>query len=291
MDLLPGIISAAIGLSATYALIALAWVIIYRTSYVLNFATGQMLVLGAFVYFQFAQPFGLPTWASVALALLLTIVTSVAIFRLLVARLVGQPAFAPIILMFGVAILIDRFVAITWGTAPRVLDPPFPNEVFRLPFGIVVTSFGVATLLAAAAVFAPTVVFLRRTRAGIAMTAVAENPVLAGLSGIDVRWTAGLAWAIAAVAATMAGVTYSYAGLLSPASVHLGLRGIAPAFVGGLDSVSGVVAGAVLVGVFETVAVVLLGGQARDAAAWFAIFVVLLVRPQGLFGAEEIRRV
>ena len=293
MEIIARILSASLPVTATYALLGLSWVIIFRTSRVRNFAVGQFIILVPYVLFGLSETLGLPLWAGLPLSLAIGTAISVGSYRLIVARLVGQPLFAQIILTFGLAIVLDRAIAIVWGQGPRILDslasaitwPPL-----RLGDSFIVSSTTVAMWSVVLVMYGGVSALLRRSRIGLEMRATAGSPHLAALSGVNVAATIAVAWGISLLSASLAGVVYSAANILTPSTVQLGLRGIAPAFVGGLDSVGGTLAGAAIIAVIEVVSIMAFGAEVRDAVAWLMILGVLWLRPQGLFGTREIVR-
>lgn len=288
MNLLLG----AVVLAAMYALVGFAWVLLNRTTGILNLATGAQLAVGAFLFYQFSTVWRLP-WIWVVLAtlasiLLMAFLTHAVIFR----KLAGHPEFSLVIATLGLASILKGISAIAFGVEPRVIREPIPNEVVEVSAGALTTRYGLIGIAAAIAVLGLTAIFFRYTRVGVQMRAAAENAVLAAQSGIPVDRVYVLGWAIALSAAAMAGLLYSYQNVLSFAGADsLGLRGLAPALVGGVTSIAGVIPGALITGIAETFGVRLFGGSAQDVAAWIVILVVLMIRPQGLFGSKRVDRV
>lgn len=278
-------------LSGVYTLVGLAWVMVFRATGVLNFATGQVMLVGAYIFYSLSVRLGLPFGVSLLGALLLIALTGALCYYLLLRPVAGQPVFAQIILTLGLATVLWNATTITWGTETRMLAPPFPERVWALPGGAFLSSTGLAVLAAALAGLAALLLFLRFSRLGIQMRAAAEKPLLAGQSGIPINRIFALGWALAAAAGTLGGIGFAHLNVLGYPLLDLGLRGMAPALVGGLDSVRGVLPGAVIVALAETLAVAFLGGDAQDAAAFTVLLVMLAMRPHGLFGTPEVRRV
>ncbi|WP_214105243.1 branched-chain amino acid ABC transporter permease [Acrocarpospora catenulata] len=282
----------ALTLSAIYALVGFAWVLLRRTNGILNLATGAQLALGAFIFNQFATSWGLP-WPVVVLGSLATIAAIGAATHWIVFRkLAGQPEFALVVATLGLASALKGVSSLTWGTEARVMREPVPSQVITFGDGVSTTFYGLCGLGAAVLVFAAAHTFFRFSSVGIRMRAAAENPVLASQGGVAVDWVYVLGWAMALTAAAVAGIMYAYQTALSFHGVEaLGMRGLAPALVGGLTSIRGVIPGALLVGLAETFGTKFFGGPVQDVAAWIVILVVLLIRPQGLFGDKQVQRV
>lgn len=287
LDLLLG----TLVLSAVYALVGFAWVLLRRTNGILNLATGAQLALGAYIFNQFATAWRLP-WPVVVLGTLASIAVLGALTHWVVFRkMSGQPEFALVVATLGLATALKGILSLIWGTEARVMREPVASRVVEIGSAST-TIYGLAGLGAALVVFVGAHAFFRLSNTGIRMRAAAENPVLSAQGGIAVDWVYVLGWAMALTVAAIAGVVYSYQTALSVQGVDaLGLRGIAPALVGGLTSVMGVIPGALIVGAAETFGVKLLGGQVQDVAAWVVILAVLLIRPEGLFGEKQVQRV
>lgn len=291
LDLLPDVLVNSAVLGSVYALIALGWVFIYRASRVFNFATGQFLLFGTYLFFWLSTTQSFPIWVAILGAVVLTGVTGAIVYYVLLKPLAGQPIFTAVILTLGLAIVMTRLVRIVWGSGPKSLRKPTDVEAFQLPGGAVLTNYGVVTIAVTLLVFGGLILFLRRSRLGVQMRAAAEQPLLASQTGIQINRVFAVSWAIAVAVAALAGFSHAYTTVLNPDIEHIGIRGIAPALVGGLDSVGGALVGGLLVAVVENVLALYLGPQVRVAAAFFALFLVLILRPSGLFGTAEIRRV
>jgi branched-chain amino acid transport system permease protein len=279
-------------LASLYALVAFAWVLMFKTTGILNLATGAHLAVGAFVFDTFATRWDLP-WIVVIPGWLLTAlaiawVTQLGLFR----RLAGQPEFVVVIATLGLASVLKGFTSIIWGTESRLIREPFSDTVFSIPGGATITSYGLLTVVVTAAIFAVSAWFFARTKPGVEMRVTAEDPTLAAQSGLRVDRVYTIGWWIAISVASLAGILYAYNTALSPGiGDTLGLRGIAPALVGGLDSIRGVIPGALIVAFAEVIGVRLLGGQMQDVTAWIVILAVLLIKPNGLFGSSSVIRV
>jgi len=290
-------IAAAIPLAATYVIAGLAWAIIFRASKIFNFATAQFIVLGAYLAYCLTRDAHIPVWlalilAAAAMALIGALTQTIFMRRLLDASGDGsaQASFAPVILTFGLAAVIEHVLSISFGTGPEYIASPFPKTIFHLPSGVVLTSANVIIGVIALVLWGGSVLFIRLSKWGMQMRAAAEQPLLASQSGINVNGILIGAWAAAAVMAAIAGITYSYSSVVSPDIGNIGLRSLAPVIVGGMDSVTGVLPGAIIVALAESFAAVGFGESVRDAAVQVVILAVLIVRPSGLLGGATVRR-
>jgi branched-chain amino acid transport system permease protein len=285
------IVVSALVLSSTYTLLGLSWVIIFRATGVLNLAVGQFMGIGAYATFAFLVLFKF----SFLLALLLAVV-SVALFagltfHLFVRRLHGQPHFVVVVLTIGWSIVIAGTISIIWGPDLHVLPQPIPNKVYVLPLGARLSTYGAATVVVATIVGAGLIAFFRYSKLGIQMRAASELPVLASQSGVNITVLFFIAWALSGITTTLVGVAYGYTNVVSPAVAQVGLRGLTPALIGGFESLPGTIIGAVLLAFIEVIGVRILGGDAEDAVVAAVLFVFLMVRPTGVFGQKQVRRV
>jgi branched-chain amino acid transport system permease protein len=286
-----------IALGAIYALIALGFVIVYRATKVINFAQGELVLLGAYLAYAFNQT-ALPFAVSVALAVLVMAGVGWGIERTILRRMVGKPTFAVVMITIGLAILIREAVATVWGFEDRLLGEPWASSRLHLgDLGVNATSL--VTIAAAGALLLLFFAFFRFTRAGIGMRATALDQEAALAVGIPVGGVFAQAWMIAGATAAIAGVLLvAFPATLQPAVGFTALRAFPAAIVGGLDSPGGAVLGGVLVGLVEVMVqgyqpqvAPWLGSNLHVAAAYVLMIVVLMVRPYGFFGTPEVERV
>lgn len=286
------IVVGSLLLASMYALVAFAWVLMFKTTGMLNLATGSQMALGAFIFDTLTRSLALPWIVAVPGWLLsglaIAWVTQMGLFR----RLAGQPEFVLVVATLGLASVLKGITSLAWGTESRLLREPFPDTVYHLTSQATLTTYGVATVIVAALVFALSAYFFARTKTGVEMRVTAENAILAAQSGVRVDRVYIVGWWMSIGIGSLAGILYAYNTALSiGVGDALGLRGIAPALVGGLDSIWGVIAGALIVAFAEVLGVKLFGGEMQDVTAWLVILLVLLVKPNGLFGSSAVTRV
>jgi branched-chain amino acid transport system permease protein len=286
-----------IALGAVYALIALGFVIVYKATQVINFAQGELVLLGAYLVYAFNQT-ALPFAASVALAVAVMAGLGWAIERTVLRRMVGKPVFAVVMITIGLAIVIRQIVAAVWGFDDLLLGEPWAAARVQVgELGVNVTSL--VTIAAAGLLLVLFLIFFRFTRAGIGMRATAIDQEAALAVGIPVRGVFAQAWMIAGAIAAIAGVLLvAFPATLHPAVGFTALRAFPAAIVGGLDSTGGAVVGGILVGLVEVLVqgyqpqiAPWLGNNFHVAAAYLLMIVVLVVRPYGLFGTRVVERV
>ncbi|MDA2979364.1 MAG: branched-chain amino acid ABC transporter permease [Actinomycetota bacterium] len=304
-------LGSGVALGAIYALLALGFVIIFKATQVVNFAHGAIAALGAYLVSYFAVTINIPgrwmtfapdwlQWSLSALvAVLLTAVVGMIVERITIRPMIGEPLFAIAMITLGLDLIIRT-------TTNDLLDNT--NAGLGDPFGLEVLTFGALRLDAAqiATIGVTIVVVLLlmwffRTRTGVAVRATAFDQEAAMAQGISVGKVFAIAWGIGAALAALGGIFSSVgsrgAAGVSPFTALIAFRAFPAIIIGGLDSIAGAVAGGMIVGVLEVMAGTYLGGISwlgtgfSGIVPWLVMMAVLLVKPYGLFGTEEIRRV
>ncbi len=282
---------AVIMLASIYALLASGIVVIYKSSRVLNFGHGELAVLGGYVALSILSVSGGSLPWSVAGVVATSVASGMAVYYLLMRRMTGQPTYVAILVTIGLAILIKAILLIGWQAQARTI-PLGGEKVFALPGGGWIFQIDLATLGLTVAFFVALGAFYRTSRLGRQLLGVAENPLLAALRGVNIHGVLALAWAIAVLAAGLAGVLYGSRTLLSLQSVAVGLSGLTAALVGGLDSLLGAILGAILVALSEYLTIRFIDPIMAEAVPFLVLLVAMSLRPWGLLGTpEEIDRV
>jgi branched-chain amino acid transport system permease protein len=289
---------AGLALGARYALVALGFVIIYRATGVINFAQGGLLAVGAYLTYAFANDAGLPFFLAVVLALAFSALLGAAVERTMLRPMVGQPVFAVIMITIGLLFILEQLVTTVWGYDSLNLADPWGVDTVRAG-DVVMSVRDLWTLGLAAAVLAGFFAFFRLSKLGVAMRATALDPEAALAQGISARRVFAVSWAISAGLAALAGVTLaSGPAALSPGIGAIALVAFPAMIVGGLDSPVGAVVGGIIIGLTQS----LTAGYQEDLFPWagdnfgavmpyLVMILILLVRPYGLFGTKEVRRV
>ena len=290
VEQLPDVLAGSIVLTGLYVLIGLSWVIIFRAAHLFNFATGELLVLSSFIVAALIGA-GHSYWLSVLLGIVMMAVLGVAIYRFLLKPFAGQPVFTPVIVTLGLGFAIRGFIEIIFGSGSRRIDPPFDNTVHSLPGGITLTTFDLIVPCVALVFYLSLLVFLRATKFGGQMRAAHENPLLASQSGVSIYVVFSVAFVISMLAISLAGVSNGQRTIVTTSAVVLGLKGLVPAMLGGLDSVGGVLAGALIVALAETLTIYYIGAGFKDMVVFSILLLVLAFRTTRLFGSREIQRV
>ncbi len=291
MAALPEALAGSLVLASLYALIGAGFVMVYRSSKVLNFAQGHLALLGAYLFYALSvllhRDF---LWTLAALGVVSVAIGAV-LYLVFLSPLAGEGPIILIMITIIIGALIVAIVPMVWGTQPHTLASPLSQAGIHLPGGIVTSELDLVTIATAVVVIAGFWCLIRFTTSGIAMRAAAENPLLASYRGVNVALTAGVSWAFAVFAASVAGTAYGLRATLTPSITGLGFAAFPAVVVGGLDSLPGAMVGAVLLAVGQNLAATYLGGDWTDVTAYLVLLVVLLVRPHGLFGRKELVRV
>jgi branched-chain amino acid transport system permease protein len=279
---------------ALYALLALAFVVVYRASHMINFALGEWVMLASrFVTFGLhALGLGLPGALLAGCAGLAGL--GVLFNRVVLSRLVGQPLISVIMVTLGLGALVRGLAAIAFAGVPSRIPVPALTEPLVIA-GVAVAADKLAAALVAAACTAVVAWLLHGSRTGIALRAIADDQQAAMSAGIDLGRHFTLTWALMGVIAVLAGTLWTIAAGGGLGIVLVGLRVFPIVIIGGLDSIAGSIVGALTVGVLESLAAgyldPLLGGGFSTIASSLVLLVALLVRPYGLFGRPDARRV
>jgi branched-chain amino acid transport system permease protein len=290
LELLPDVLAGAIVLSGIYLLVALSWVIVFRASRLWNFATGQFLVLAGFLAATLIAD-GWNYWFTAMIVVAALGVMGVLMYRFLLRPLAGQEMYAPFIVTLGVGIVIQGLIPIIWGPNNLPLPAPFANDPVDLPAGISLTTNDLIVPVVAVLVYVGLLVLLRWTKVGSQMRAANESTLLASQSGINVWVLFGVAFAIAFGLLALAGIANGQRSLVALSAIPLGLKGLVPAMLGGLNSVPGAAVGAVIVAVVESMVVLYLGADWSNLVVFSILLLVLAIRPYGIFGKAEAQRV
>jgi branched-chain amino acid transport system permease protein len=290
LDFIQQLVSG-VALGCVYGLIALGFVLIYKATEVVNFAQGDLMMLGGFFVFTFIGLAGLNYWIGFALAVVAMALFGMATERVLVRPILGYPQFSIVMATIGLGYFLRSVAGMIWGTDDLKIETPFSRGVLKM--GDLVLAYDklsviVATMILCAILF----LFFNYTRLGTAMRATSENMLAAYYMGIPVKRVVSLIWAISAAVAACAGVLLAPITFIhSNVGLALGLKAFPAAVLGGFGSIPGAVVGGLIIGVIETLAGFYLAQGWKDVTPYIVLLVVLLIRPQGLFGLAMRKKV
>jgi branched-chain amino acid transport system permease protein len=283
---------AGLSQGAIFGSLALALVLIYRATEVINFAQGEMAMAMTYVAYQLTA-WGLSFWLAFFVTLLIAFVFGVVV-QVVFIRPVQRSVIAVVIVTVGLFILIDGLVTWKWGGELRFLPAPFGNQVYHLG-SVAFSRQDIGVLLVSILSVIALWVLFQFTKIGLAMRAAALRPAAASLVGVRVNWMLALGWGLAAVLGAVAGMMTAPTSFLQPTMMQpILLYAFAAAVLGGLESPAGAVIGGLLIGVFMNLIGQYVGfasSELRLPIAFGVLLLVLLVKPNGLFGRRQVRRV
>jgi len=277
-----------------YALIAMGFVVIYRASKVFNFAQGELVLFGGYMIWWTILGIGQPLWIGLPLGFLGAAVFGLLIERIFFTRLVGESVFSMVMVTIGLLILIRGLVVILFGPQLRAFPVIFPLQPFIIEDVIISRALLYGAILTVVVGLSLSW-FFNRTRAGLAMTAVAEDHQIAMSLGISVQRSVAVAWVLGAVLSTLGAMVYLSGRSINLLSAEIGLAALPVALLAGLESLAGLLLAGVLIGVIQALASAyldpLVGGAIGSVFPFIIMLLVLLIRPTGLFGWKTIERV
>ena len=273
-----------------YALMALGFVLVFKGTGVFNFAQGELMMLGAYIFLSVNQLAGLHWSIALVDTILFALLTGILIERTVLRALAGQPLLSIVMATVGLGLVLKGAAGLIWGQEQRTLPELLPRKpIFigdiLIP-GTVFWSFVISMM-----VIAVCLLYFRFTRGGVTMRAAASSQVNAYAVGINVPVISALTWGLAAAVGGFAGVLLAAINNLTPHLGDLALSVLAVLIVGGLDSLAGVIVGGLIIGWLQSMTGAYLGGQYREIMPFIVVLAVLLVRPHGLFGRKEIERI
>jgi branched-chain amino acid transport system permease protein len=280
---------AGIGTGGLYALTGLAFVLIYKSTKVVNLAIGEMLMISAYVFFALSAGMGLPIMLAIPGALLVSAAFGALVERSVIRPMLGESPISSFMVTVGLSSILVGLVELIWTADQQRLPEFLPNKHIEIGQAFVSPKifygFWIAVLLMGGALL-----LFRFWRGGVALRATASDQVAAYSVGINVPRVYSLAWMAAASIAGVAGIVVGSIGGVSSAMGVFGLSVLVVVIFGGLDSVLGALVGGVIVGVIESLTGFYIGGEYKLLATFSLLVLVLLVRPYGLFGTHEIER-
>ncbi|MCX7363714.1 MAG: branched-chain amino acid ABC transporter permease [Alphaproteobacteria bacterium] len=273
-----------------YGLVALGFVLIYKATELVNFAQGDLLMLGAFVCYMAVIWWGLDYWVAFALAVVSVAALGALLDATVLRRVIGQPQFAIVMLTIGLGAMFRTFASVTWGSEIYTLPTPFGGvwNVGGVTLSHQYISIVVGTLLLCGVLYG----FFNHTRIGVAMQATSQNQLAAYYMGIPVKLIFSLIWAISAGVAAAAGILLAPVTLIDiNMGLAVALKAFAAAVLGGFGSIPGALAGGIVIGLIELYAGATLPDGFKDTAPYIVLLVMLIFRPQGLFGTLTRKKV
>ena len=283
-------------LGMIYALVAMGLVMIYKCSHVFNIAQGALVLLGGYIGWSLLSQLNMPLWLCFIVAIAIAAIVGLLIERLALRPMIGQPLLAVVMMTIALMVLIEGIVCMGWGGVYRAYPHIFAAEA--VTFGGISTSpESLAGLGLSVVVLAVLLFVFRYTKQGLGMRATAEDEQVVQSAGIRVTTVYSLAWVISTIVAVTGGILLgSISGVMLPMA-DIGMKALAVALLGGLDSIPGCIVAGLIIGVLENFACGYLdpllpaGGGLASVFPFIVMILVLVFKPYGLFGLSRIERI
>ncbi|MBL8347915.1 MAG: branched-chain amino acid ABC transporter permease [Rubrivivax sp.] len=275
-----------------YGLIALGFVLIYKATETVSFAQGELMMLGSFLALALLSGLGMPFWISIPATMLAMGLFGLAVERTVIRPILGQPAFSIVMLTIGISYVARGAITMIpdVGTDTRVLPVPYNDAVARLG-GLVLDIEQMVVIGATAVLCFVLALLFKHTKIGIAMQASSQNQLAAYYMGIPVQRLNGLVWALAAAVAAIAGILLAPITFVHANMGFIGLKAFPAAVVGGFGSLPGAIVGGLIIGIVESMSGFFLPEGFKDIAAYVVVLIMLMVKPNGLFGEKLSKKV
>jgi branched-chain amino acid transport system permease protein len=273
-----------------YGLIALGFVLIYKATETVSFAQGELMMLGAFSALVTMTTLGLPYWMAVIAAVVVMALLGMLVERLVIRPILGQPAFSVVMLTIGMGYVARGAITMIpgIGTDTQALPVPYKDEIWKLG-GLILNVEQMVVIAATGVLCGLLFALFRYSKLGIAMQAASQNQLAAYYMGIPVRRLNGIAWGLAAAVAAIAGLLLAPITFVHANMGFIGLKAFPAAVVGGFGSLPGAIVGGLVIGTVESFAGFYLPDGVKDTAAYVVVLLMLMVKPNGLFG-DQLRK-
>ena len=284
------LLTSGISQGCVYGLIALGFVLIYQATEMVNFAQGDLMMLGAFIAYTFLNVLGLPPLVGLVATVAVMAVIGALSERVVLRPMIGEPLFAVLMITIGLGFVLRAVAGIVWGSEPKSIASPLAGGVLRfgdLAIGYQNLAIVGGTIVLCLFLFG----FFRFTRLGVAMQAASQNQLAAYYCGIPVKRVFSIVWALSAAIAAMAGMLVAPITLVDPMMGFIGIKAFAAAIVGGFGSLQGAMAGGLLIGIVEQFAGLYLPTGFADTSAYVILLLMLFIRPEGLFATMQRKKV
>ena len=284
------LVISGIAQGCIYGLIALGFVLIYKATETVSFAQGELMMLGAFLGLAGMSMLGFPFWLAVLASILAMGLFGVLLERVVIRPILGQPAFSIVMLTIGIGYVARGAITMIpgIGTETHTLPVPYKDQVWNLG-ALVLSAEQVVVIIVTGVLCMGLFAMFRYTRLGIAMQAASQNQLAAYYMGIPVKRLNGLVWGLAAAVAAIAGLLLAPITFVHANMGFIGLKAFPAAVVGGFGSLPGAIVGGLVIGIVESLSGFYLPEGFKDIAAYIVVLIMLMVKPNGLFG-ETLRK-
>jgi branched-chain amino acid transport system permease protein len=274
-----------------YALVAICFVLIYKATDVINFAQGEMTVFSTFISYTLVVAWKLPYWLVFILSFIISWLVGITIERLAFRKLVGASHLNALMVAVAVGMILRNATGHLWTFDDVRMPPPFTDQVFSLPFGLVVSPLFIGIVCVSVGVMIVLFFFLNRTKVGLAIRATSQNTRAASLMGVPVTRIFSISWGLSSAIGSIAGILIAPLLILNVGMFIIILKAIVAAVLGGFGSLPGAIVGGVLLGVLENLIGTYLPSWVKQMFVWAVLLAVIIILPQGLLGMKKKRRV
>lgn len=280
---------------ALYGVVAMSFVLIYKSTQVVNFAQGEFLLIGAWVCWWLLTKYQVPFWLGMPITLVFMLIFGVALQVIVLRPMIGEPIISVIMITIGLSTVFQAVMKWIFGTNLQPFPAVFQTQTVNI-LGLQIQTIYLMSLTVSFALIAGLGWFFRYSKYGLAMRATAYDQQVAQSLGISVKSVFAMAWAISAIVSAVAGVVVAVVNGVSAGLSAYGIKVFPAAILGGLDSIGGAVLGGLIVGVLENLAhfvdsEYLHWGNLYEIAPFYVLIIILMVKPYGLFGTKNIERV
>src|ERR1700752_4572965 len=278
-----------------YGVVAMSFVLIYKATQVVNFAQGELLLIGAWVCWALLIKFQLPFWLGMPLTLVFMFIFGIAIRVVILPPMIGEPIISVIMVTIGLSTVFQAVLKWIFGVNPQPFPRVFQGQSVDL-FGLQTQTVYVMSLVVALAMMIAMAWFFRSSKYGLAMRATAFNQQVAQSLGISVKTVFAISWAISATVSAVAGVVVAVVNGVSSGLATYGIKVFPATILGGLDSIGGAVLGGIIIGLLENIAQYvdsqyLHWGNLYEIAPFYVLIIILMIKPYGLSGTQDIERI
>jgi branched-chain amino acid transport system permease protein len=290
MNYLVELVVTGLSIGAIYGLVAMSFAVIYKATGIINFAQGEIGMLTAYTAWSLAVTLGTDAVSTILLSAVVGAVIGLVCERLIMRPMLGEPVLSVVLVTVGLAVVLRATVTLIWGAAPHKFEVAGADTILQIG-GIGVRASQLTVVVVLLLAIGGFWYFLRHSRFGVAMRAVAADEKTARLMGVSTARVQAVAWAAAAGLAGLAGAFFAVIYGLAPTIFELGLKAFPATVLGGFDAILGSAASGLIIGVLENLVGGYLPSTLKEIAGFVLILVVLMVRPFGLFGEKRIERV
>ena len=286
------LVISGIAQGCIYGLIALGFVLIYKATETVSFAQGDLMMLGAFGGLAGMTMLGFPFWLAVPAAIAAMALFGVLTERVVIRPILGQPAFSIVMLTIGIGYVARGLITMLpgIGTDTHTLPVPYRNVTWNAG-GLILSAEHMVVIVVTALLCLGLFAMFRYSKLGIAMQASSQNQLAAYYMGIPVKRLNGLVWGLAAAVAAIAGLLLAPITFVHANMGFIGLKAFPAAVVGGFGSLPGAIVGGLIIGLVESLSGFYLPEGFKDIAAYVVVLIMLMVKPNGLFGDKLTKKV